>query len=92
MTCGNEMFYCTLFINILLLLLLLALSNLRANHRLFVRHVRMENNRMADAISRMDGKRFWKLAPKSMTKLPDAIPENIYSPKWIWFNNQPIAI
>ena len=68
------------------LLRILALDGLRCNRRVFVRHVRTEINILADALSRLQFKRFWLSAPQTMNKYPDEVPEEIWPVEKIWFN------
>ena len=56
------------------------------NRRIFVRFIRLNDNGMADALSRMDFNRFWSLAPPTMILYPDAIPDEIWPIEKIWFN------
>ena len=69
------------------LIRLLALDGIRYNRRVFVKHVKTKLNTLADALSRMNLKRFWKYAPKSMNKYPDNIPPTIWPVEKFWFSD-----
>ena len=62
------------------LLRVLVLDNLIHNRRVFVRHVRTESNTLADSLSRLDMRRFWKYAPENTLKKADLVPETIWPP------------
>ena len=63
--------------NYMVLLRLLVLNRLLHNRRLQVCHVRSKDNGISDALSILQYKRFWALAPE-MNKLPDMIDERIW--------------
>ena len=48
------------------------------NVRIFARHVRTNHNGKADALSRLDFKRFWRLAGNMMNEVPSSIPQEIW--------------
>ena len=56
------------------------------NRRVFVKLIRSSKKGMADALSRMDFKRSWRLAPAGMNTYPDAIPQQIWPIERIWFD------
>ena len=65
----------------------IALQGIHFNHGVsvrFVRFVRSKQNVLPDALSRMDFKRFWTNAPKSMNPLPTKLPEQLWPIQKIW--------
>ena len=60
------------------LLRILTLDNLRHNRRVFVKHIKTDDNILPDSLSRLDFKRFWKNALKNMCRFPDPIPTFIW--------------
>ena len=66
------------------LLRILTIENMRCNRRVFVRFVKTKENVLADALSRMDLKRFWKNAPKSMNPQSDTLPSSIWPVQKVW--------
>ena len=68
------------------LIRLLALDNIKYNRRIFVRHVESKSNILADALSRLNFKRFWQYAPKNTNQYPDYIPEEIWPVTNLWFD------
>ena len=70
------------------LIRLLALDNLKNNQRLTVIHVRSKENRMADALIRLDLNRFWRLAPYNMNQFPvQTLPMELWPMQKIWFQS-----
>ena len=69
------------------LLRILAFEGLKYNRRLFVRHVRTEINTLADALSRLNFRKFWKHAPSTMNKAAKLIPDSIWPINKIWDSN-----
>ena len=69
------------------LLRILVLDGIAANRRIFALHIGTKKNFLADKLSRMDLKRFWKLAPAEMNKIPDKMPNWLWPPQKIWNNN-----
>ena len=63
---------------------LLILDNMKSNRRVFVKHVKSKDNVLADSLSRMDMKRFWKNAPESMNRTPDGINNSIWPVEKVW--------
>ena len=53
------------------LLRIVVIDNLRCNRRLFARHIRTHLNILPDALSRLNFKKFWENAPKTMKPIPD---------------------
>ena len=69
------------------LIRLLTLSNIRNNRRVFVKHVKTNENILADSLSRMNFGRFWKNAPRTMLTYPDVVPSVIWPIENIWFQD-----
>ena len=69
------------------LIRILTLDGLLNNRRVFVRHVKTDKNILADSLSRMDFKRFWKHAHQSTNQFPDTIHQDIRPIEKIWFGN-----
>ena len=59
--------------NCMYLIRLLTLNNLVYNRRVFARHVSSKDSFLSDALSRLQFKRFWKLAPKDMNTSPSQV-------------------
>ena len=69
----------------MVLLRIIVLEGLIHNVRITARHVGTKDNGKADALSRLDFKRFWKLAGEhSMNKIETPIPEAIWPLYKIW--------
>ena len=62
----------------------LTLDNLNNNRRVFVQHVEGKNNKLSDALSRLEFKKFFKIAPESVNKYPDKIMTQLW-PLSIWW-------
>ena len=56
--------------NCMYLIRMLDLDGIKYNRRLFAKYVKIYENDLADALSRQQFTRFWKLAPRSMNKFP----------------------
>ena len=67
------------------LIRILVLDNLLNNRKVFVRHIRSRLNILADSLSRLDFKRFWRNAPASMNKQPDSVHESLVPACNIWY-------
>ena len=67
------------------LIRIITLLNLRANRRLFARHLSTHLNLLPDALSRLNFKKFWALAPREMAKQPCNLPKVFWPPSKIWF-------
>ena len=65
---------------------ILAFICIKNNLRVFVEFVRSKDNILADSLSRLDYKRFWKFARKDMNILADPIPDWIYPVNKVWEN------
>ena len=64
---------------------LLTLKSLELNTRVFVRHVRTEDNEIADSLSRDQMQRFKRLTEKlQVNNSPDQIPEDLWPIDKIW--------
>ena len=68
------------------LLRILTLDNIRSNRRVYVEYVKSSKNELADALSRMNLRRFWDKAPENMKKLPEEIPKQLWPINKIWDN------
>ena len=62
----------------MILIRLLTVESINKNVRVFARHVGTKDNGKADALSRMDLERFWRLAGNSMNEHPSAIPVELW--------------
>ena len=69
------------------LIRLLALDGMISNRRVFVRYISSKSNILADSLSRMKFKTFWKNAPPTINKFPDTIHKEIWPIEKIWFDN-----
>ena len=72
--------------NCMYLLRALILDNLIHNRRVFARHLRSEENYLSDALSRLQFKRFWRLAPETMNKSPSIATPLLWPASAIWLN------
>ena len=70
--------------NCMKLIRLLVLNNLRHNSRVFVKHISGTENVLADALSRLNFRQFWKHAPKNTCKNPDKLPADLWPPLKLW--------
>ena len=70
--------------NCMVLIRLLTAESLLNNVRVFARHVGTKENGKADALSRLDFRRFYMLAKGGMNKEPTGIPKAIWPMKKIW--------
>ena len=70
--------------NCMYLLRILALNNMVHNQKITVRHVKPADNFLSDALSRLQFKRFWQLAPKGMNKFPNQVSELVWPLSSIW--------
>ena len=68
------------------LIRLLVLDNIKYHRRIFVQHMESKSNVLADALSRLNFKRFWQYAPKNTIQYPDCIPEEIWPVTKLWFD------
>ena len=72
--------------NCMVLLRIIVLEGLICNTRIFAKHVRTRLNSKADALSRLDFKRFWTLAGSTMDAIPTRIPQCIWPIDKIWLS------
>ena len=70
--------------NCMVLMRLIVLESLNCNTRVFARYVRSSANGKADALSRFQWSRFWKLAGNTMNHQPTSIPDVIWPMEKIW--------
>ena len=63
--------------NCMILMRIIVAECIARNVRVFAKHVRTKDNGKADALSRMDLSRFWKLSGDSMDKKPSPIPDPV---------------
>ena len=69
--------------NCMVLIRMITLQGLLQNVRIYAKHVRSENNSLADALSRLKLSLFHKLGPH-MDTYPEDIPEEIWPLRKIW--------
>ena len=73
-SCKNRMY----------LIRLIIFDNLVNNRRAFARYIQSSKNDLADSLSRLQFKRFWKLAGKNMQQEPEELPKSIWPASLIW--------
>ena len=66
------------------LIRLLALDNLKHDRRVYIQHIEGKNNILSHALSRINLKRFFKKAPKSVNQYPDKINPMLWPLTKIW--------
>ena len=66
------------------LLCTLALNNLINNRRVFAKNIQTSDNYLADSLSRLQFKRFWRLAPKNVNPHPSVISPLVWPASHIW--------
>lgn len=59
----------------MILIRIITLISVKFNTRYFAKYIETSRNSLADALSRNDLKKFWKLAPRGTDKEPKNIPE-----------------
>ena len=69
----------------MVLIRLITLEALVHNVKITAKHVPTEENGKSDALSRLDFKRFWDLAP-DMNPVPTKVPDEIWPPEKIWLD------
>ena len=76
--------------NCMYLLRLIALDNLTHNRRVFTLYVRSTDNSLADSLSRLQFKCFWRLAPVNMDmdKYPTKIAAAVWPASKLWSKHQ----
>ena len=72
--CKNSMF----------LIKQLALNNLRFGTRVFAQYIETDRNVLADSLSRLDFKCFFKHTPPTVSQLPDELPHHLWPASKIW--------
>ena len=70
--------------NSMVLIRLLVLQEMKFNLRISAKYIKSEDNILSDSLSRMDMKRFWKHAHKSMDTASTDIPNEIWPISKIW--------
>ena len=68
------------------LIRIIALEGIIHNRKICVRHVRSEMNVLADALSRLDFKHFWKFVPTTMKCAPEPLLALIWHVQKLWFS------
>ena len=72
--------------NCMVLVRMIVLESLVYNTRVFARYVKSKDNEKADAISRLQWSRFWKIAGNSVNRHPTAVPECMWPMQKIWLD------
>ena len=70
--------------NCMVLMRIIIAESITRNVRIFAKHVGTKQNGKADALSRLDLNRFWKLSGDTMDKYPTSIPSSIWPLSKIW--------
>ena len=70
--------------NCMVLIRLMVAESILRNVRIYAKHVGTKQNGKADALSRLDFKRFWRLANGTMNDAPTAIPTEIWPLDQLW--------
>ena len=71
----------------MVLIRLIVFESLIRNVRIFARYVSSKDNDKADALSRLDMKRFWKLDKENkMDKYPTELPEELWPMENLWIS------
>ena len=66
------------------LIRILTLDCIRVNRRLFACHIVTELNVLADSLSHLNFRRFWRFTPDTMNEMPDVISGNVWPAEKIW--------
>ena len=66
------------------LIRLLVLDGILHNRKIVVKYVKSKDNVLADSLSRLDLKRFWKFAPQNTNQFPDPIPKFMWPVDKVW--------
>ena len=74
--------------NCMVLIRMIVLESLVLNTRVFARYISSKNNGKADALSRLQFKRFLALAGNTMNKVETPIPKALTPMKNLWIANQ----
>ena len=72
--------------NCMVLMRILVAESLCCNVRIFARHIKTKDNGKADALSRLNFEKFWRLAAGTMNDLPTGIPGEIWPMEKLWLN------
>ena len=72
--------------NCMFLLRLMILNNLVFNRMVFARHISSRDNYLSNALSRLQLKCFWSLAPLGMDKVKTPVSKLVWSVSSIWLN------
>ena len=72
--------------NCMKLIRLLVLNNLRFNTRIFVKHLYSSMNYLADSLSHLKFREFWKKAPLSTKSHPEKLLTELWLPSHLWIN------
>ena len=72
--------------NCMILIRMIVLESLTCNTRVYAKFVPTKQNGKADALSRGQFKRFWKLAKESMNEVPTPLPPQLVVMKQIWLD------
>ena len=70
----------------MILLRLVVLEGLRYNVKITARYINTKKNGRADALSRLDFDRFFRLSKANIDEEPTSPPERIWPVNKIWFN------
>ena len=70
------------------LIRILTLDCIRANRRLFACHIATELNVLADSLSHLNFRWFWRFVPDTMNETPDVISCNVWPAEKIWFTDK----
>ena len=62
----------------MILVRILAYDCMIHNRKIFIRYIKLKENILADSLSRIDLKRFWKNALKHMKPTPENLPQDIW--------------
>ena len=66
------------------LIRILALDGIQKNRRVFIRYISSKFNILADALSRGKMRLFWRVAPKTMNKIKNKIPDCVWPVEKLW--------
>ena len=70
--------------NCMYLLRLMIMNNLVNNRKVYAKYIRSEDNDLSDVLSSLQFKRFWNIAPESMSKTPSMISPLVWLASKIW--------
>ena len=72
--------------NCMFLLQLMILNNLVFNRKVFARHISSRDNYLSDALSRLQLKHFWSLAPLGMDRVKTPVSKLVWPVSSFWQN------